>query len=205
MNAEFNINGIKIETERLILRAFEESDLDDFYEYASVDGIGEMAGWKHHANKGESKEKLDSFIKKDKTFAICLKSDNKVIGSLGIEKYVAEDKLTEFLGYKGREIGYVLSKAYWGMGIMPEAVKAIINYLFNDLNFDFLLCGYYAFNAQSKRVQEKCGFKPYRKVEIETSLGTKESGIITLLINPNTSLILDFSHLETLIYSDGLK
>ena len=205
MNADFKINGIKIETERLILRPFEESDLDDFYEYASVDGVGEMAGWEHHANKDKTKEILDLFIKEDKTFAIYLKSDNKVIGSLGIEKYGMEDKLTEFFNYKGREIGYVLSKAYWGMGIMPEAVKAIIHYLFNELNFDFLTCGYYTFNTQSKRVQEKCGFKPYRKLEMETRLGSKESGIITLLINPNKYLTLDFSHPETLIYANNLR
>ena len=51
MNAEFKINGIQIETDRLLLRSFKPSDLDDFYEYASVEGVGEMAGWKHHENK----------------------------------------------------------------------------------------------------------------------------------------------------------
>ena len=48
MNADFEINGKVIETERLILRPFREEDLGDFYEYASVEGVGEMAGWKHH-------------------------------------------------------------------------------------------------------------------------------------------------------------
>ena len=50
MNAEFRINGKEIETERLVLRAFRQSDLEDFFEYASVDGVGEMAGWQHHEN-----------------------------------------------------------------------------------------------------------------------------------------------------------
>ena len=125
MNAEFKINGKQIETERLILRPFKQSDLNDFFEYASVEGVGEMAGWQHHENKDISQRILDSFISEDKTFAICLKSNNKVIGSLGIEKYGLEDKLTEFNNLKGREIGYVLSKDYWGQGLMPEAVKAI--------------------------------------------------------------------------------
>jgi ribosomal-protein-alanine N-acetyltransferase len=140
------------------------------------------------------------FIKEDKTFAIVLKKNNKVIGSLGVEKYGLEDKLTEFNGYYGREIGYVLSKDYWGKGIMPEAVGAVINYLFNDLNLDFLTCGYYDFNNQSKRVQEKCGFKPYRKLVMDTRLGTKEPGVLNLLINPNKNISLVFSHPETLIY-----
>ena len=50
MNADFRINGKIIETERLILRPFTQADLGDFYEYASVEGVGEMAGWKHQAS-----------------------------------------------------------------------------------------------------------------------------------------------------------
>ena len=200
MNAVFKLNGLQIETERLILRPFIQTDLDDFYEYASIEGVGEMAGWKHHQSKEESQQILNRFIENDKTFAIVLKSNNKVIGSLGIEEYGMEDKLTEFSNYIGREIGYVLSKSYWGIGIMPEAVKAVIDYLFKVLNFDFLTCGYYDFNKQSKRVQEKCGFKPYRKLVIDTKLGTSETSILNLLINPNKSVNLVFSHPETLIY-----
>ena len=200
MNAVFKLNGLQIETERLILRPFIQTDLDDFYEYASIEGVGEMAGWKHHQSKEESQQILNRFIENDKTFAIVLKSNNKVIGSLGIEEYGMEDKLTEFSNYIGREIGYVLSKSYWGIGIMPEAVKAVIDYLFKVLKFDFLTCGYYDFNKQSKRVQEKCGFKPYRKLVIDTKLGTSETSILNLLINPNKSVNLVFSHPETLIY-----
>lgn len=200
MNAEFKINGIQIETDRLLLRSFKSSDLDDFYEYASVEGVGEMAGWKHHENKEISQVILDNFIAEDKTFAICLKSNHKVIGSLGIEKYGLEEKLSEFFDYKGREIGYVLSKDYWGYGIMPEAVRAVVKYLFDELNLDFLTCGYYLFNNQSKKVQEKCGFKPYRKLELETKLGTKEQFVLNLLLHPHKKITLIFSHPETLIY-----
>ena len=200
MNASFEIGELVIETERLILRPFKQSDLQDFNEYASVPGVGEMAGWKHHETIEKTQEILDMFIKEDKTFAIVFKNNNKVIGSLGVEKYGLEDKLTEFNGYYGREIGYVLSKDYWGKGIMPEAVEAVINYLFNNLNLDFLTCGYYDFNNQSKRVQEKCGFKPYRKLVMDTRLGTKEPGVLNLLINPSKNISLVFSHPETLIY-----
>ena len=202
MNVNFKINGIQIETERLLLRAFNQLDLDDFYEYASVEGVGEMAGWKHHESKDKTQEILNNFIKEDKTFAIVLKSNNKVIGSLGVEEYGMEQTLSEFFEYKGREIGYVLSKEYWGKGIMPEAVKAVINYLFNEFDLDFLTCGYYDFNTRSKRVQEKCGFKPYRKLLMETKLGTKEHSVLNLLLNPNKNIKLVFSHPETLIYTE---
>lgn len=200
MNADFQIKGIQIETERLILRPFQQADLYDFNEYASVEGVGEMAGWKHHESIETSQNILHSFIADDKTFALVLKENNKVIGSLGVEKYGMEEALTEFHHYKGREIGYVLSKDYWGKGIMAEAVKAVIDYLFNVLDLDFLTCGYYDFNHQSKRVQEKCGFKPYRKLIFDTKLGTKEPGVLNLLINPNKNIQFAFSHPETLIY-----
>lgn len=201
MNANFYLNGLTIETERLILRPWKQTDLDDFFEYASVDGVGEMAGWKHHENKEKSQSILDLFINDDRTFAIVLKDNNKVIGSLGVEKYGMEKVLSEFFDYQGGEIGFVLSKDYWGKGLMPEAVKAVIDYLFNVANLDFLTCGYYEFNNQSKKVQEKCGFKPYRKLMMETRLGTKEQGILNLLTNPNKNIKLMFSHPETLIYN----
>ena len=203
MNANFEISELVIETERLILRPFKQSDLHDFNEYASVPGVGEMAGWKHHETIEKTQEILDMFIKEDKTFAIVCKKNHKAIGSIGVEKYGLEDKLTEFNDYYGREIGYVLSKDSWGKGIMTEAVRAVIDYLFNELNLDFLTCGYYDFNNQSKRVQEKCGFKPYRKLVMDTRLGTKEPGVLNLLINPNKHISFVFSHPETLIYKEN--
>ena len=203
MNAVFNISHKEIVSERLILRAFTESDLEDFYKYASVNGVGEMAGWKHHKNIQETAEILDRFINADKTFAICLKENGRVIGSLGVEKYGLEDKLTEFDGYRGRELGFVLSKEHWGKGIMPEAVSAVIDYLFNECDLDFLLCGYYNFNSQSKKVQEKCGFKPYRALTMDTRMGTKEPGTLNLLINPKKNIKFNFSHPETLIYKEN--
>ena len=202
MNAEFRINGMILETDRLILRPFQLSDLDNLYEYASVEGVGEMAGWKHHQNKDESKKILDMFISEDKTFAIFHKDDHKVIGSIGIEKYGMEDKLSEFENYRGREIGYVLSKDYWGRGIMFEAVSAVMDFLFQTINLDFILCGYFCFNNQSKRVQEKCGFQPYRRLTMDTRMGKKEPGILNLSVNPNKKITFQFSHPETLIYAE---
>lgn len=202
MNANFTVNGKQIETERLILRPFSASDLADFYEYASVEGVGERAGWKHHESIEESREILSKFIEKDIDFAICLKESGKVIGSFGINEYGLEDKLTEFDGYRGREIGFVLAKDYWGRGLMPEAVEAVMEYLFSELDYDFLLCGYYNFNSQSKKVQEKCGFKPYRALTMETRMGTKENGTLNLAINPKKYIKFNFSHPETLIYQE---
>ena len=85
MNAPVDVTNIRIETDRLILRAWRETDLADFYEYASVEGVGEMAGWNHHQSMEESRRILDFFISGKKTFALELKENGKVIGSLGSE------------------------------------------------------------------------------------------------------------------------
>lgn len=199
MNAEIDVTGVKLESERLILREWYLNDVNDLFEYASVPGVGEMAGWPHHQNIEESQYRVEKFIKEKHTFAIVYKENNKVIGSVGVDTYGAEDKLSEFFDYKGREIGYVLSKDYWGQGLMPEAVKLVIDYLFNVLDYDFLLCGHFVKNNQSKRVQEKCGFIPYRKLIYETAFGTKEPDILRLLANPKKNIKFEFSHPETLL------
>ena len=104
MNAEFKTKGKIIETARLILRPFRSADLDNLYEYVSVKGVGEMAGWKHHKSKDETRKVLDVFMSEDKVFAICFKENNKVIVSLGVEKYGREEDLAEFDGYRDIEI-----------------------------------------------------------------------------------------------------
>ena len=70
MNIEVDITGVVLKTERLVLREWKESDLQDFFEYCSVEGVGEMAGWTHHENIEKSKQILDLFIKEKKTFCI---------------------------------------------------------------------------------------------------------------------------------------
>ena len=93
MNELIDISNVVLKTERLILRPFTLEDLNDFYEYARVDGVGQMAGWIPHQNIEKSKQILDNFISEKKTFAITY--NNKVIGSLGIEFY-DEKKIPEY-------------------------------------------------------------------------------------------------------------
>ena len=117
MNTPIDISNVTLKTNRMIIRPWRQPDLDDFYEYASVDGVGQMAGWRPHKDKAESQTILDMFIAEKKTFA--LEYEGKVIGSLGIERY-NEKQFPELSEYRGREIGYVLSKAYWGLVILPD-------------------------------------------------------------------------------------
>ena len=137
MDIHIDITKVTIETDRLILRGWKETDLNDFYEYASVEGVGEMAGWKHHDSMEISKKILQSFISEKNVFAIVYKENNKVIGSLGLHVSWANDEAS-YKDMKVKEIGYVLSKTYWGMGLMPEAVKAVIEYCFDNCKLDTL-------------------------------------------------------------------
>lgn len=178
MNTEIDISNVTLHTGRMILRPWRQTDLDDLYAYASVDGVGQMAGWKPHESKEESQIILDMFIGHKKTFA--LEYQGKVIGSLGIEQY-NEDHFPEFADKKWREIGYVLSKEYWGQGLMPEAVKEVIRYLFEVVGLDVIFCGHFLWNKQSQRVQEKCGFKHYAFDTYETKVDTTEEDEVNIL------------------------
>ena len=72
MNAKIDISNVAIKTERLLLRPWRKSDLDDFYHYARVDGVGQMAGWLPHENKKVSKKILEQFIEEKFVLAITL-------------------------------------------------------------------------------------------------------------------------------------
>ena len=165
-------------TERLVLRPWREADLEDFFEYASVDGVGQMAGWPPHKSMEESRGILDRFISQKKTFA--LEYHGKVIGSLGIERY-DEEYYPELASLSGRELGFVLSKEYWGRGLMPEAVMAVIRYLFDVEGLDFILVGHFESNRQSARVIQKCGFEYIKTIPHETKCGTAETSIESIL------------------------
>ena len=184
MNKQIDITGVVLTTDRLTLRPWRESDLNDFYEYASVDGVGQMAGWNPHGYVEESRMILGSFIKHKKTFALEYKG--KVIGSLGIEEY-SEENYPELYALQGREIGYVLSKAYWGQGLMPEAVKTVIDWLFNEVQLDFIIVGHFDRNAQSRRVIEKCGFQYIKTTKFETRYDTVENSMEYILYHPERS------------------
>ena len=170
MLAPVDVTNIRIETDRLILRAWRESDLSDFYAYASHPDVGIHAGWNPHKTMEESKTILDMFIDAKKVFALELKETGKVIGSLGLEE-PNPDPVSD--GY-GREIGYVLGKPYWGRELMVEAVRAVIDYCFEVLHFDFLTCGHFVQNHRSCRVIEKIGFTYFGESEYPTQRGIVE-------------------------------
>ena len=159
MLPKIDVSKTRIETDRLILRPFTQNDLNDFFAYASVPGVGEMAGWPHHETIETSQKILNMFMEEKNVLAIFHKESGRVIGSFGFHDSWAnyDDR------YKDKrlsEIGYVLSKEFWGQGLMPEAVKAALEYGFTVMNLEIIGVCHFAANHQSRRVIEKSGFTP---------------------------------------------
>ncbi len=143
-----------IETKRLYIRDLTHQDLDPLYAYAKKPMIGPMAGWKPHQDIKESKLVLDWMMHSKEVFAIAAKETNQLIGTIGLHVRKKEHERLHI-----REIGYALNNDYWGVGIMPEAVNAMINYGFETMQLKKIIVGHIASNIQSKRVIEKCGFQ----------------------------------------------
>ncbi len=155
MNADIDISDVTLMSERCMLRPWKMSDAEDLFAYASDPDVGPMAGWLPHKTILESQAIASMFIQEKKTFAI--EYEGHVIGSIGIENY--DEKLfPQYQDLQCRELGFVLSKQYWGRGIMPEAADRVLFYLFMEKKLDVVFCGYFDWNRQSARVQEKLGF-----------------------------------------------
>ncbi len=178
MNIPIDITGTELKTPRLLLRSWRETDLEDFYAYASVDGVGQMAGWQPHRSREESRAILEMFLREKKTFA--LEKDGRVIGSLGIEEY-EEAVLPDYADRKGRELGFVLAKDQWGQGLMPEAVNAVTDWLFAEQGLDFLTCCHFADNTRSAAVQHKCGFRYVQTHLLHNRAGDVRKSVLNLL------------------------
>ena len=145
-----------LETERLILRRWEESDAEDLYEYASDPNVGPIAGWPAHLSIDESRDVIKNVFNGKEAYAICRKEDGKAIGAIEL-KLNGHTDMTE--RDDECELGYWLGKPFWGQGIMPEAAREILRHAFEDIGMTKVWCGYYEGNTKSKRVQEKVGFK----------------------------------------------
>jgi ribosomal-protein-alanine N-acetyltransferase len=145
-----------LETKRLILRRWEESDAEDLYKYASNPNVGPIAGWPPHQSLDESKDVIKNVLNGKEAYAICLKEDGKVIGAIEL-KLNGHTDMTE--KDDECELGYWIGKPFWGQGLMPEAANELLRHAFEDIGMSKVWCGYYEGNIKSKRVQEKVGFK----------------------------------------------
>ncbi len=144
-----------LQTERLILRPWEEADAESLYEYARDPRVGPVAGWPVHTSVENSREVIRTVLSAPENYAVCLKEDGPPVGCIAVTVGEASNlKLPDGEG----ELGYWIGVPFWGRGLIPEAAEEIIRRAFGDLRLETLWCGYFDGNEKSKRVMEKCGF-----------------------------------------------
>lgn len=146
---------MQLETERLFLRPWQDSDAEDLYLYASHPDVGPIAGWPVHTSVENSLAIIKTVLAKPEIYAVVLKQTGHAVGSVGL--MIGKESDIDIPETEG-EIGYWIGVPFWGQGLIPEAVRELIRHSFEDLHLEKLWCGYFDGNSKSKRVQEKCGF-----------------------------------------------
>ena len=73
-----------LETERLILRPWEETDAEDLYKYASHPEVGPIAGWAIHTSVDNSRQIICDVLSAPETYAVVLKEVDHPVGSIGL-------------------------------------------------------------------------------------------------------------------------
>ena len=146
-----------IETDRLVLRRFRSEDAEDMYEnWASDPEVTRFLTWPTHSDVDVSKAVLADWIPKYKdggffNWAMEYKDTGKVIGNISVVRLIES--------IDAAEMGYCMSRAYWGQGLMPEALRAVMDYLFDVVGLNRVAACHDANNPKSGRVMEKAGMK----------------------------------------------
>lgn len=172
-----------METKRILLRPWQDSDAETLFKYASDPDVGPRAGWPPHKSVEESLEIIRTVFNKDTTtWAIVLKETGQPMeqreqSDACIDSAESRERKTEghvigAMGYgascdcklptrDGEPIvGYWVAKPYWNKGYCTEALQLMLDYIRNNTSLTSLLCGHFVDNPASGRVMEKCGFVP---------------------------------------------
>lgn len=146
---------IKIKTERLILRKFKIEDAAVMYRnWASDDEVTKYLTWPTHTSVDVTYKVLEEWIQNYSRpdfyhWAIELKEIGEPIGSISVVKY---DEKTA-----SASIGWCMGKQWWGQRIMPEAARAVVEYLFESVEFNRIAAKHDSNNSKSGRVMQKIG------------------------------------------------
>ena len=147
-----------METNRIILRPWRDSDAEALFKWASDPDVGPRAGWPPHKSVEESLEIIRTvFNDATNTWAIELKETGEAIGAMGYGPSCECD-------LPAREgeplIGYWVAKPYWNQGICTEALRLMLDHIRQTTDIQSLISGHFVDNPASGRVMEKCGFVP---------------------------------------------
>lgn len=144
----------ELETERLLLRRYKESDIDMLYKILSDDRLTKYTNFPKYTRL-EELQLIKKWINnadnsKYEKWVIVLKDDNTPIGTISV------NGMDEYNNYCN--IGYVILYDYWGNGYTAEALEKVSDYLL-DSGYRLIECSCNELNVQSSRVMEKAGFK----------------------------------------------
>ena len=145
-----------LQTERLILRRFVESDAEAMFQnWASSAKNLTYVTWDPHLDVEVTRNSIRNWVASYPNpnyykWAICLKENpEQVIGDISIVEMNEKDSSCE--------IGYILGKNYWGRGMMTEALRAVLDFCFTQAGFQKVRARYASLNPASGRVMEKDG------------------------------------------------
>lgn len=166
-----------LHTDRLILRRFVESDAEAMFQnWASSAENLTYVTWVPHPDVEVTRNSIRNWVTSYTNpnyykWAICLKEDpEQVIGDISI---VEMDEIDSSC-----EIGYVLGKNYWGLGLMTEALKAVLDFCFTQVGFQKVKARYASLNPASGRVMEKAGMSYLKTI----TNGVERKGYLADLI-----------------------
>ena len=146
-----------IETHRLILRPFRADDAQDMFDnWASDPEVTRYLTWPTHSSVAVTRQVLDEWIPRyaDGGFfnwAIVLREEGRAVGNIAVVQFSEETE--------SAVVGYCLGRAYWGRGIMPEALRAVMDYLFDTVGVNRVASYHDTNNPKSGRVMAKAGMK----------------------------------------------
>ena len=159
---------MQLETSRLILRPWEESDAKDLYECAKSPEVWPAAWWPPHTSVENSREIINKILAVPENYAVVDKENNWVIWNIAFT-FWKKSKL--WLKDTEAELWYWLWVPYWWKWLIPEATNEMLRHAFEDLKLENVWCCYCKWNEKSKRVQEKCWFKyKYTLENVEVKL-----------------------------------
>ncbi len=144
-----------METERILLRKWQEPDAEALFKYASDLDVGPRAGWPAHQSVEESLKIIRTVFNNDTTWAIVLKETDEPIGCIG---YYTSGFSNIDIGKNDCEVGYWIGKPYWNKGICTEALRLMLDYCIHVKHFENIWADHFTGNPASGKVMEKCGF-----------------------------------------------
>ena len=134
----------------------------------------------HPYSNEDAKFFLDEVVPNEWTWAITMHGSSKMIGSVGL----APDEANG-----GVELGYWLSRAFWGRGIVTEAARATVDFGFYRLALPVIAAGYWKKNLLSGRVLSKLGFvETGRSIRPCLALGCNVPSVEVRLVPQQTAL-----------------